>query len=123
MNIALGIASALLLHLVAYLPGQLGEWVGTNLVNSVIANVVLAAFNMLPLLPLDGGRVVAGLLPDGLARLYARSERYGLLILIGIAFLVPMVAGQLGYAINPLADVLLPIINAAYTALMHLAGW
>jgi Zn-dependent protease len=65
-------------------------------VAGVTINVILAVLNMLPIPPLDGGRVAVGLLPNGPARLLARVEPFGLLILIGL-----LVSGGLAYILGP----------------------
>ena len=54
-------------------------------------NIVLGLFNLLPLLPLDGGRIVAGLLPEHLARSWARSERFGLVAVLACILVLPCV--------------------------------
>ena len=57
-------------------------------------NAVLCVFNMLPLPPLDGGRVAVGLLPRPLAMPLARLERYGMLILLVLLFVLPYSASR-----------------------------
>jgi Zn-dependent protease len=117
-NLILALASAYLLHVAAGLPAPLGPWVTINLQNSILINVVLAAFNMLPLPPLDGGRVAVGLLPRALARPLARLERWGLFILIGLLFILPMLGERLGLRL----DVLGWLIGGAVRFLLAVIG-
>jgi Zn-dependent protease len=122
-NILLAFAAALLLHPAAYAPPALAPWLGENLANAIFFNVVLAVFNMLPLPPLDGGRVLTGLLPRDAAWRFARLEPYGLLILIGLLFLVPVAAQSLFNSdFNPLFEVLWPPIVGLYGLILNQTG-
>lgn len=65
----------------------------------IVVNVLLMIFNLFPLLPLDGGRIVAGLLPNKLAYSYSRLEPYGMFILIAL-----LITGVFGHLMTPLVD-------------------
>ena len=73
----------------------------------IFVNALLMVFNLFPLLPLDGGRIVTGMLPNKLAYAFSRTEPYGMFILIAL-----IVTGILGKFMWPLVDISMKSIYA-----------
>lgn len=113
-NLVLAFLSVLALPLSAHLPAGLGPWAIQNFYNSVVINLILAVFNMIPIPPLDGGRVAVGLLPHPLDRQLAGVERYGFIILISLLFFLPMIGDALGIDLNVIWWIVSPVVNFLY---------
>lgn len=100
INVTLAVVAAALLHTVPLASGAFREWYGLNLQAAVWINLLLAVFNMLPVPPLDGGRVAVGLLPWKAAVRLARLERAGIPIILGAVFVVPWIGDAMGLDLN-----------------------
>ncbi len=105
-NFLMAWGAGLLLHGLPLLPEDWVEGAGTLLVFLILANLVLGLFNLLPIPPLDGGRIVVGLLPDRAARAWARLERAGILVVLLGVFVLPHLLAEVGIAFDPVGQAL-----------------
>jgi len=123
INLIMAIVAAAGLHVLPYLDGDVQAWIGYNLGNALFINVLLAIFNMLPLPPLDGGRVAVGLLPWSIGQYLVRLERVGIFIVLFAIFLLPYIGGKIGVELNVFGWLILAPANALQDVILTLVGF
>jgi Zn-dependent protease len=122
MNVMLALVSALLITGIGVLDGENAALIGNALLLSIELNLILAIFNMLPLPPLDGSKVIAAFLPESLVRPYIRFGRYGMVVLVLLVFVLPLFAARRGLNVDIFGWLVLRPADALTRTLLSLIG-
>ncbi|HEX2529173.1 MAG TPA: site-2 protease family protein [Geminicoccus sp.] len=123
INIVMAFLAGLALHLTGGSGSDVARWISGNLVAFVTVNVVLAVFNMMPLLPMDGGRVLNAILPTAELRWkHAQTEKYGLIILLALLFVGPLLGSIWGTQVNLIDPILRPPVEFMFNLVVTLTG-
>jgi len=122
MNIMLAIVSAILLRIVLTQGLTEDSPIVQVLASSVQLNAILAVFNMLPLPPLDGSKVVAPFLPLALARPYLALEGFGMIILLLLIFVAPLLAQRSGIDFDVFGPLVLEPAQAVVRTILSVVG-
>ena len=99
-NLILAVLAASFLRLVDSAPDFMQSWLAESLMMLLLFNLILCIFNMIPIPPLDGGRVAVGILPPAIAMQLERLERAGFGIILAGLFLLPWLGEQVGLDLN-----------------------
>jgi Zn-dependent protease len=100
MNMALAFVSAVSLYGAGAIDGENAALLGNLLLFSIQLNIVLAIFNMLPLPPLDGSKVLAAFLPEPLLRPYLNFGRHGMTVLLLLLIVLPLLSARTGFGLD-----------------------
>ncbi len=122
MNFFLAWLAGLAVHGVDYLPDTMADGAIEFIDSFMLMNLVLALFNLLPIPPLDGGRIMVGLLPQEAAKAWAGIERYGIVIVLLLLFILPEMSRDFGHPIDPVRDFLDELLPRARNLILRLSG-
>ena len=121
-NFVLAWLGALAMHGLDLLPEAISSLAEGMLISFILANLVLGLFNLLPIPPLDGGRIAVGILPLRAAMAWARLERAGIVIVLLLVFLGPRLLAEFGIRFDPVGAALHSLLPRAFDLIYWLAG-
>lgn len=112
-----GPASNILLALVFSLPLKLGLFWAPLLIPAIILNVSLAVFNLIPIYPLDGFKIVGGVLPPQFSLLWQRTAQYGFILILVLVFLPLGNFSLISFFVRPISQTILRLVLGNYFSL------